>query len=323
MGSLDTVQQEQLRAIGSYLNQIRQEQARSLEEISAKTYIPMRLLKAIEAGQDKTLPEPVFIQGFIRRYADALGLDGVDLSQRFPIHVTPLPVMAAVSGNREKLREPRHTSRVSLIDEDEQSPRSLPFANFPYIAAAALLALGGIALAVVWGLSSRKPSSQNQATVVLPKQPSLPQASPSASVSPTVSPSISPKATLASPVPPATPKAQVKPASPTVSPTVSPTSRSTTTASPSAAATVDRSAPVRVELNLSDESWVQVIVDGQVKTEAILPKGTRQSWSGKQEITIITGNAGAVSVTQNGGSPKKMGALGDVSEMTFKPQTSN
>lgn len=322
MGSLDTVQQEQLRAIGSYLNQIRQEQARSLEEISAKTYIPLRLLKAIETGQERPLPEPVFIQGFIRRYADALGLDGIDLSQRFPINVTPLPVMAAVAGNREKLKEPANSDRVGPIETENSILSRLPsITNLPYVAVAALLALGGIALAVVWGLSARQPNAPNRSTVVLPKQPSFNQSSP------TVTPSSSPKAATSSPS--ATPKVQATPASPratvsptTASPSASSNNRAATTASPSPSG--DRNAPVRVELNLSDESWVQVIVDGQVKAEAILPQGTRQSWSGKEEITVLVGNAGAVSIAQNGSSPKKMGALGDVSEMTFKAQqTSN
>ncbi|HEY9662639.1 MAG TPA: helix-turn-helix domain-containing protein, partial [Allocoleopsis sp.] len=86
MDKLDSTQIEQLRAIGAYLYEIRQDQARSLEEIAAKTYIPLRLLKALEAGQEQILPEPVFIQGFIRRYGDVLGLDGTALSQQFPIH---------------------------------------------------------------------------------------------------------------------------------------------------------------------------------------------------------------------------------------------
>ncbi|NJK52859.1 MAG: hypothetical protein HC936_08580, partial [Leptolyngbyaceae cyanobacterium SU_3_3] len=84
-------QAEQLREIGTKLSQERQARSVSLEEIAAKTYIPMRLLSAIDAGRMDLLPEPIFVQGFIRRYADALGLDGSALSQGFSIEQQPAP----------------------------------------------------------------------------------------------------------------------------------------------------------------------------------------------------------------------------------------
>ncbi len=54
------------------------------EEVAAKTYIRMGVLKALEDGQSDQLPEPVFIQALIRRYGDALGLDGTALAKTFP-----------------------------------------------------------------------------------------------------------------------------------------------------------------------------------------------------------------------------------------------
>jgi len=313
VSTLNTVQQEQLRAIGTYLNQVRQEQARSLEEISAKTYIPLRLLKAIETGQEQPLPEPVFVQGFIRRYADLLGLDGIELSQKFPVNVTPLPVVTATAVESRPRTIPEPSYLTSPVDEKEFSQRPrLPkrsVSYLPYLAAAALLAVGGIGLAIVRAISSR-PVQPPESALVLPKQPPLPRSSvkpPSPEISPslTVSPSVTAVPSVAS----------VPSISPSSSP--SPIDSPNPDLSPSAA---DPNAPVSVEMQLTGDSWVQVIVDGAVKAEAVLPKGTRQSWSGKQQITIVSGNAGAVSVSANGGTAKKMGALGDVSELTVKPK---
>lgn len=314
MGTLDTVQQEQLRVIGTYLSQIRQDQSRSLEEIAAKTYIPLRLLKAIELGQEKPLPEPVFVQGFIRRYADSLGLNGMELAQKFPVHVTPLPTMSTPSVEpRPRAAEPSYLN--SPLEDPESSGRSqMPDrwrTYLPYLAAAALLAVGGIGLAIVRAISSR-PTNRSDSALVLPKQPTprssslpspsaLPAAEPSLSVSPAAEPSPS-VADLPSPTPSPTPDPSPALSSPRLSPSA------------------DTNAPVRVEMELTEDSWVQITVDGAVKAEAVLPKGTRQSWSGKQEITIVSGNAGAVSVAANGGTAKKMGALGDVKELTVKPK---
>jgi cytoskeletal protein RodZ len=90
VSDLNPAQVEQLKEIGSQLRQLRQEQSISTEEVAAKTFIPSRLLTALEEGQPEHLPEPVFIQGFIRRYADALNLDGTAIANRFPAHFLPL-----------------------------------------------------------------------------------------------------------------------------------------------------------------------------------------------------------------------------------------
>ncbi|NEO32136.1 MAG: helix-turn-helix domain-containing protein [Symploca sp. SIO3C6] len=84
-------QQEQankLEELGSYLRQCRTQQSLSLEEVTALTRIPARLLHAIEEGRLEDLPEPVYIQGFIKIFAEALGLNGAELASAFPTGIT-------------------------------------------------------------------------------------------------------------------------------------------------------------------------------------------------------------------------------------------
>jgi cytoskeletal protein RodZ len=90
VNQLNLAQTEQLKEIGAHLRQLRQEQSISTEEVAAKTFIPSRLLKALEEGQSDQLPEPIFIQGFIRRYADALDQDGDALAKTFPTSLLPV-----------------------------------------------------------------------------------------------------------------------------------------------------------------------------------------------------------------------------------------
>ena len=84
MRPLEQRQAEKLAEIGSCLYQMRIQQSTSLEEVAAKTRIQRRQLQAIEEAQLDELPEPVYIQSFIKQYGDALGLDGADLSSSFP-----------------------------------------------------------------------------------------------------------------------------------------------------------------------------------------------------------------------------------------------
>ncbi|MEM8805859.1 MAG: helix-turn-helix domain-containing protein [Cyanobacteria bacterium P01_G01_bin.38] len=89
MSNYSTIQKDQLKKLGSYLKETREEQGKSIEEISLQTYIRPQLIMRIEAGDAADLPQPIFVQGFIRRYADALGLDGMKLSRQFPVHSIP------------------------------------------------------------------------------------------------------------------------------------------------------------------------------------------------------------------------------------------
>lgn len=85
-------QAELLAEIGAYLGQARQLQELSLETVAAITKIPVRTLQAIEDGNLEQLPEPVYIQGFIRRYADAIGADGAEIANAFPTGAIIKPV---------------------------------------------------------------------------------------------------------------------------------------------------------------------------------------------------------------------------------------
>src|SRR3989304_1894829 len=61
--------------LGERLRREREAKGISLEEISARTRIGVRLLKAIENEVYEQLPGGVFNQSFVRQYAQYVGLD--------------------------------------------------------------------------------------------------------------------------------------------------------------------------------------------------------------------------------------------------------
>ena len=74
---------------------------------------------------------------------------------------------------------------------------------------------------------------------------------------------------------------------------------------------------VIVDVDLKERCWMKVIVDGQVIFEGTLPAGTHRTWKGKQQVTIVAGNAGGVAVTYNHGAEKLLGKPGQVQEVTY------
>ncbi len=81
----DQEQVQKLTELGAHLRSLRTKKGLSLEEIATKTMIQQRFLEAIEKGQLDQLPEALYVRGFIRRFAEAMGLDGVSLAESFPL----------------------------------------------------------------------------------------------------------------------------------------------------------------------------------------------------------------------------------------------
>jgi len=68
--------------IGRFLEQTRKERGLSLEEVEQATKIRKRYLVGLENEDYATLPDAVYAQGFLKTYANFLGLDGEALSRQ-------------------------------------------------------------------------------------------------------------------------------------------------------------------------------------------------------------------------------------------------
>jgi cytoskeletal protein RodZ len=76
-----------LANIGQKLKSAREAQGLSLIQVYERTKIPINHLQSVEQGDTDDLPEPVFIFGFIKRYAECVGLDGQVLADEYRSHV--------------------------------------------------------------------------------------------------------------------------------------------------------------------------------------------------------------------------------------------
>jgi cytoskeletal protein RodZ len=91
----------------------------SLEDIAAETRIGSRFLIAIEKEEFHILPGGIFSRGFIRTYADRLGLDSERAVSDF-LRLTRTPEPAEAS---KQAKQPKNALDKSLL-----SPRLWPFA---------------------------------------------------------------------------------------------------------------------------------------------------------------------------------------------------
>lgn len=70
-------------SFGYYLKAIRVEKGISLDEVSEKTRIRIDYLLLIEKEDHDRLPSEAFVKGFLRAYAEAVGIDEVEAVRRY------------------------------------------------------------------------------------------------------------------------------------------------------------------------------------------------------------------------------------------------
>ncbi|MGD1952599.1 MAG: helix-turn-helix domain-containing protein [Leptolyngbyaceae cyanobacterium] len=88
--SSDCPESSQLSKVGQYLKAIRTRQGLSLQQVAQRTHIQPKQLRAIEAGNWMQLPEAIYVKGFLKQYAQSLGLDGIAIAER--LSVTPAAI---------------------------------------------------------------------------------------------------------------------------------------------------------------------------------------------------------------------------------------
>jgi len=74
---------ETKKGVGQYLREAREMRGLALKEIAQETKINKNFLEALENEDWDSLPAEVYIRGYLRCYAEALGLDPKEVLLRY------------------------------------------------------------------------------------------------------------------------------------------------------------------------------------------------------------------------------------------------
>jgi len=99
--------------IGSSLREARERQKLELSRIERDTRIRTKFLRALEDEQFDRLPAPAYAKGFLRTYADYLGLDAQRFVDEYNAHFAPAEEPQAAAPVR--IRRPGRLRRRLLI----------------------------------------------------------------------------------------------------------------------------------------------------------------------------------------------------------------
>ena len=276
--------------IGPILEKARMEKGLTLEEAEHATKIRKRYLSGLEREDYGVLPDAVYVRGFLKTYANYLGLDGEELARELRDRRRP---------RRERSGATYEAPAASEFERPLVNPGGLRNKERPRVSGTTIRALlvAVLALAAVVGSlyyvgrgaqsngespEQAPPGSEQQQAANGPQQRAD---QPAAEEGPQGGPQGNAQGGGAGdqPAPPPQPETLT----------------------------------VQVSVE-GDPSWLSILADGELSYEQIAEPGFSQTFRAQREISIKTGNAGAVGVVVNG---QDLGRLGDSGEVLTRDFT--
>lgn len=274
-----------LEQIGQKLKNARESKGLTLGQIYDKTKIPTSNLEAIETGDAEQLPEPVYVAGFIKRYADLLGLNGRSLSEEYKqyiedAHDNGRGIFGALGGQKSRSvavqSQPVISPSLSKVNIIEP-PRPGLMKTFFWPAVLIVLVLVGMGYVMMYQNSIY----MNQ------HDPILSSLRESSSRFNSVQPSTPP----------------------------TPTTSATPTA-PATSATAENGC--RISLQASQHVWVEVksVATGESLFTGFLEAGDRRDFQDSSGLKVRSGNGASVNVSYQG-KHETFGPAGQRVDRTF------
>jgi len=267
-------------AIGKRLRETRERLGLSLNEAERATRIRIYHLEAIERGDLDALPSPVQARGFLRNYAEFLGLDAetvlLDYAERLQSQLSRR--QAEVKSSQEQRTRPS-------VQVRSKRPRWL--SSDLFFAAGITI---GIVAVLIWGVGRVMASLRTDAQ---PTELSEFLSSPAVS----------------SPDPAAAAAAVETQRVPTSTPLLEGVDEPTATAPP---LFLGSTSTVSVQLVIEKRAWLRVLLDGVEVFQGRVKAGETLDFQAEERVEVQTGNGAGVRVLFNGQDGGLLGDLGQV-----------
>ncbi len=104
-----------MKELGEFLKKIREERGISLKEIQNRTKVSSRYLNAIEEGNFQIIPGEVYLKGFLRSYAETIGLNGDEIIEMYNDLVANKEGVEESEALEEKVKPERLGSVFKLL----------------------------------------------------------------------------------------------------------------------------------------------------------------------------------------------------------------
>lgn len=290
--------------LGSILKDARERQNLTIQDLENETSIRRAYIAAIEEEDWDALPSPVYVKGFIRNLSNFLNVDSLPLIDEY-IDIlngksgAPTVSETQVADESKKTDDKPKETKTSLSGlsgrERSLKKKSKGSAFLTVFLILALIGAGAFYF-------------MNKNGDLLPGMAATTSSEETSQKSEKVETEA--KAVKESPKP--------KPTKVTEKlPSTNATQSESQNANQTPQTTEQTADGVEITAAFDGSCWTKVVVDGNVVFEDIAEDGSVHTWKGKDKISVVAGNAGAMNITHNGKKVGAMGAYGQVAEKVF------
>lgn len=259
-----------MKELGLILRTTRESLHLTLDEIQERTKIRKRYLQAIEEGDFTILPGLVYARGFVKSYAEQLGLDGYALLREHGL-MEDVTAVEPKDNTTETPASNKIQSRKKAVPLPGERTSMLP----QVLMGVAIIAMLGVGY---WALTQ---SGSNSDSLASPSGQEQAKQDPNKSNPATPSQTSDDKKAAEA-------NKENEPLKP-----VSKDGNKSVYKVTGDALKIDVSAA-------NGDCWLEIKVDGQTKISKLAAKGTSFSFEGSKEILVTSGFAPALSVKVNG-----------------------
>lgn len=277
-----------MNILGEQLKKERERKGITLEEVARVTKIRKTYLQALEDG-DFGAQSPVFMKGFLKSYADFLGLDSSDILNRYKQDITTEDEFEA---EREVSASRRRSSQYLV-------PGIITLSLAIIIIITSIFTIKRHNT-VTPPVTPQEPKKQDALVKNITTQPLLTTVHEKIFKNLTASKAIPTSA----PAPPAIVEAK-------------PPEKTEKSAEKAVKAPNSEKNEKKHSLYITAKgtAWLRVAVDDGAATEVLMKKGEIIDLAANRKFTVVTGNAGEIDITLDG---KALGSLGESGKVISK-----
>lgn len=294
--------------LGNILREAREAKGLTLSEVQDKTRISTKFITAMENGQYNLLPTPVHVRGYLRNYARFLDLDPSPLLERYEVSKNhkgkKKPTVISYNGDLPQgppleMRDDQPFFDPVNVDLAGQKRESGSVQRLVIIIAL-LIALALIANRFIPLFTGNGDGSEAVSNSLTETVNNIINSGSSPDATPTTDASTIPGASdvitstgrnIVLDLPTPTPTRPVLPATFDV---------------------------IRLRLDITERTWMQVTVDDEVVFAGMARRGDPPyEWQAQRSVTLLTGNANGIFITINEIELGKLGGRGQVVEETW------
>ena len=302
--------------VGALLKDERQRKGLDFGQVSEMTRIQPHILQALEREDWPSLPSPIFVKGFVRSYAHAVGLDAGEIVALY--------------------------QKTAPIESTTPKPLGEPVGSRKTLSVVLIILLVTMALAYfLWkeylpgkGVSERSQATHSVGSTMVNSEPVQETFSETQELSlkkqkEPVSGQVSESVEQV----PRTEKALIRAASApepspelvNVKPPKNPVEKKAAvsfSAGPLLAYEPEISPESGIlelilKANVREKTWVRVFVDDQDPKEYVFTPGSHPEWKAKEGLELLIGNAGGISFEFNGVQIENIGKPGQVVRLSL------